>query len=377
MANMIRSFRSKMILLLGLSMLLSGAITFLLYKALQFYYISQVKFENPLTSLRYFIRDIGDINFFLLFFIPLSILFFFLLTKPYATYFKEISSGIHHLASGDFKNRVPISSNDEFGDIAKDINLASEKLQESVERGDFAESSKDQLVLNLAHDLRTPLTSVLGYLDFILRDDQLTREQIRHYTTIAFTKSQRLEKLIDELFEITRMNYGMLTIEKKPIDLSELLIQLNEELFPVFEKNHLMTRLNVAPHLNLWADGELLARVFENLLTNAIRYGGDGQFVDINGYLDAEDVVVQVVNYGDPIHPEELPHIFDIFYTGDQSRTHQGGSTGLGLFITKNIVSQHKGTVSAESSLIRTLFEVRIPQQSSSKEPPIQSKSII
>ena len=121
--------------------------------------------------------------------------------------------------------------------------MASEKLQKAVERGDFAESSKDQLVLNLAHDLRTPLTSVLGYLDFILEDDQLASEQIKHYTTIAFTKSQRLEKLIDELFEITRMNYGMLTIEKKAIDLSELLIQLNEELYPVFEKNHLIARL--------------------------------------------------------------------------------------------------------------------------------------
>lgn len=362
MAKMLRSFRSKMIMLLGLSMVISATITFILYKVLQLYY-STLKFENPLTSIRYFVRNIGDVNSFLIIFIPLAILFFFFLTKPYATYFREISNGIHHLANGDFKSRVHISSNDEFGDIAKDMNLASEKLQEAVERGDFAENSKDQLVLNLAHDLRTPLTSVLGYLDFILKDDHLTAEQIRHYTGIAFTKSQRLEKLIDELFEITRMNYGMLTIKKRQVNLSELLIQLNEELYPAFEKNDLIARLNVAPHLNIGGDGELLARVFENLLTNAIRYGNDGQFVDINGYLDAEDVVVQVINYGNPIHPEELPHLFDMFYTGDQARTHQEGSTGLGLFITKNIVVQHNGTVSVQSSLIRTLFEVRLPQE--------------
>lgn len=373
MAKMIRSFRSKMIVLLGVSMLLSGTITYVFYKALQLYYHSLVKFENPLTTIRYFMRNIGDINFFLLIFIPLSILFFFILTKPYATYFDEISNGIHHLANGDFKSQVHISSNDEFGDIATDINLASEKLQKAVERGDFAESSKDQLVLNLAHDLRTPLTSVLGYLDFILQDEQLPIEQIRHYTTIAFTKSQRLEKLIDELFEITRMSYGMLPIEKKPIDLRELLIQLNEELYPVFEKNHLVARLNVTPHLNIRGDGELLARVFGNLLTNAIRYGNDGQFVDVNGYLDAKDVVIQVINYGDRIPSEELPHIFDMFYTGDQARTHQGGSTGLGLFIAKNIVVQHSGTVSVQSNLIRTLFEVRLPQEYSLKEPSIKS----
>ncbi|BBH20054.1 vancomycin resistance histidine kinase VanS [Paenibacillus baekrokdamisoli] len=304
----------------------------------------------------------------MLIFIPLAILFFFLLTKPYETYFNKISNGIHDLASGEFTSRVQISSKDEFGDIATDINLASEKLREAVERGDFAESSKDQLVLNLAHDLRTPLTSVLGYLDFILQDNHLTVEQIRHYAGIAFNKSQRLEKLIDELFEITRMNYGMLTIEREPIDLTELLNQLNEELYPVFEKNHLIARMNVTPRLHIWGDGELLARVFENLLTNAIRYGSDGKFVDINGYLDEEEVVIQVVNYGDHILPEELPHLFEMFYTGDKARTDQGGGTGLGLFITKNIVMQHNGTVSAQSNLIRTIFEVRLPQESTSKE---------
>jgi two-component system sensor histidine kinase VanS len=366
MAKMIRSFRFKMIQFFGLSMLFSATITYMLYKALQFYYYT-TKLENPMTKIRFFIRDIGEVNFFLLIFIPLSILFFFLFTKRYAAYFNEISSGINQLANGDFNSRIRVPSKDEFGDIARDINLASEKLQKALERGDFAENSKEQLVLNLAHDLRTPLTSVLGYLDFILQDDQLTAEQIKHYTGIAFTKSQRLEKLIDELFEITRMNYGKLTIEKKPIDLSELLIQLNEELFPAFEKNNLVTRLNVSPHLIVWGDGEQLARVFENLLTNAIRYGDDGQFIDIHCNLEKEDAVVQVNNYGSYNPPEELPHIFDMFFTGDQARTHREGSTGLGLSIAKNIVAQHQGTISAQSSLISTLFEVRFPQKMASE----------
>ena len=117
----------------------------------------------------------------------------------------------------------------------------------------------------------------------------------------------------------------------------------------------------MTPHLNIWGDGELLARVFENLLTNANRYGKDGQFVDINGHLDAGEVVVQVINYGDCIPQEELPHLFEMFYTGDQARTHQEGSTGLGLFIAKNIVEQHNGTISVQSNVIRTLFEVRLP----------------
>ncbi|BBH24076.1 two-component sensor histidine kinase [Paenibacillus baekrokdamisoli] len=366
MAKMIRSFRFKIVKLFGLSMLFSASVTYLLYKALQLYYYTTL-FENPLTKVRYFMRNIGDINFFLIIFIPLSFCFFYLLTKRYADYFREISIGINQLANGDFNSRIHIPSNDEFGDIAQDINLASEKLQQALERGNYAENSKEQLVLNLAHDLRTPLTSVLGYLDFILQDDQLSAERIKHYTNIAYTKSQRLEKLIDELFEITRMNYGKLNIEKKQIDLSELLIQLNEELYPAFEKNSLATRLNVTPHLMVWGDGELLARVFENLLTNAIRYGKDGQYIDINCHTDAEEVVIQVVNYGGCIPPEELPHIFDMFFTGDQARTHREGSTGLGLSIAKNIVVQHQGAISAQSSVIYTLFEVRLPQTIVSK----------
>ena len=364
MDKVVRSFRSRMVLLFGLSMFLSGTITYIIFKGLQWFYHTWVQWGDPLAQLRLFMGSIGDINFFLLLFIPLSILFFYLLTKPYTAYFNEISNGIHNLARGDFKQRVHIRSNDEFSTIAHDINLASEKLEEAVLRGDFSESSKDQLVVNLAHDLRTPLTSVIGYLDLILKDEKLTKDQTKHYLTIAFTKSQRLERLIDELFEITRMNYGMLHIEKRPLNVCDLLYQLKEEMYPVFEKNELIARINILPALFILGDGELLARVFENLLTNASRYGVDGQYVEINGFIDGGEVVVQVVNYGDCIPPNEIPHIFDMFYTGDKARTHQDDSTGLGLFIAKNIVEQHNGSISVESSLIETVFEVRLPQES-------------
>ncbi|WP_090999184.1 HAMP domain-containing sensor histidine kinase [Paenibacillus sp. OK003] len=358
--NKRRSFRTTMILLLGLSMLASGAITFGVYKVMQYYYTG-VRAEDQLAEYRHFMRSIGDIYFFLILFIPLAILFFFWFTKPYVTYFKNISTGIRQLASGDFQHRVQISTKDELGAIAEDINLASLKLREAVERGDFAESSKDQLVVNLAHDLRTPLTSVLGYLDLLMKDDQLTEEQVRHFTAIAFTKSQRLEKLIDDLFEITRMNYGMLPIEKKRLDLSELLRQMNEELYPVFEKNRLVTRLHIDSELTISGDGEVLARVFENLLINAARHGTDGLYVDIYGHRDAGQVIIQIMNYGGHIHPDDLPHIFDMYYTGDRARTPQEGGTGLGLFIAKNIVEQHDGSISAQSDIVRTVFEVRLP----------------
>jgi len=361
MVNRSRSFRFNMILLFGLSTLCSGTITYIIYKFLQFYYHT-TKMEDPLTKYRNMIRDIGDVNFFLLLFIPLSFYFFYLFTKRYSHYFREISRGIHQLANGEFNNHISIQSNDEFEQIARDIRQASEKLQQAMERGDYAENSKEQLVLNLAHDLRTPLTSVLGYLDYILRGDGLTDDQVKHYTSIAYTKSRRLEKLIDELFEITRMNYGKLTMDKQSIDLSELLVQLNEEVYPALESNNLATRLHVTPHVTIQGDGEQLMRVFENLLTNAIRYGKEGQYVDIHCRVEGEVAVVQVMNYGHCIPAEQLPFIFDMFYTGDKARTERKDGTGIGLFIAKNIVEQHRGTITAQSDAIRTVFEVRFPQ---------------
>lgn len=133
------------------------------------------------------------------------------------------------------------------------------------------------------------------------------------------------------------------------------------------EKNQLDVRLNIKPHLFINGDGNLLARVFENLVTNAVRYGNKGQFVDMNGYSEDGDVVVQIVNYGDIILEEALPYLFDMFYTGDKARIVQKNSTGLGLFIAKNIVEQHNGKISAQSDEIRTIFEVGLPKEENSK----------
>ncbi|WP_411267664.1 sensor histidine kinase [Bacillus cereus] len=117
----------------------------------------------------------------------------------------------------------------------------------------------------------------------------------------------------------------------------------------------------MAPHLPMHGDGKLLARVFENLLTNAVRYGYDGQFVDMNGYVDNGEVVVQIMNYGDSIPEEDLPYLFDMFYTGDKARTENRGGTGLGLFIAKNIVEQLTVRFLLRQC-IRTIFEVRLPK---------------
>lgn len=355
------SFRTKMLGAFALSMLISAGITYFIYLMMRQYYRNNVYLGDPLAGIRKWIGLIGDLNVFLILFIPLSIIIFYMLTKPYVRHFHKISQGIHHLANSDFSRKVELHTNDELQLIAEDINRAAEKLQEALRRGDFAERSKDQLVMNLAHDLRTPLTSVIGYLDYILQHDELEQEKTKHYTTIAYTKSKRLESLIEQLFEITRMNYGQLSLNVTVIDLTELLSQLVEELYPLLEKYNLSGRLDMPDKLFVEADGELLARVFENLLSNAARYGGDGQFVDISAAVHEGEAAITVRNYGTIIEEHELQHIFDIFYRGDQARLQQNESTGLGLFIAKNIVEQHGGHISVSSDVTSTSFTVTLP----------------
>lgn len=345
----------------GVSLLLSGVVTWCVFLSLRWYYRKYVKWEDSLASIRLFMREIGEINVFLLLFIPLAFVIFFLLTKKYTAYFQQISQGIHHLANGDFTHQVILDKEDEFGEIATDINRASSMLQAAIARGDFSESSKNELVVNLAHDLRTPLTSVLGYLHLLQSDHHLTPKQQQHYLHIAHTKAERLERLIDTLFEVTRLNYGLLPLKKTTFDVGHLLLQLADEMYPIVEQAHLTIRTAINDPLLVHADGELLARVFENLLTNACRYGVDGQFIDITTQQHAETVEIAIINYGAVITERDLPHLFDMYYTADQARTTVENSSGIGLFIAKNIIEQHDGTIDVSSTIKETRFTIQLP----------------
>jgi len=363
MGNFFKSFRARIVVLFGVSMVISGGITYIIFNILRWYYARTALYGGDLYNIRQQIRNIGDIYFVLLVFIPLAVIIFYYLTKPYSTYFRIISNGINELSLGNFQHIVSPLSNDEFQGIAQDINLASKKLQEAIEKGEFTESSKDQLVINLAHDLRTPLTSIIGYLDIILNDRNLSEDQKLHFLKISYTKSQRLEKLIEELFEVTKVNYGVLPLNKSQINSTDLILQLVDEMYPIFEGYGVDARVNLTEAMPIFGDGNLLARVFENLIVNAARYGADGLFVDIYGFKQNGEAVFQITNYGSVIPQEDLPYLFDMFYRGDKARTHQKEGNGLGLFIAKNIVEQHGGVIIVKSNVQSTIFEVRLPME--------------
>lgn len=225
-----------------------------------------------------------------------------------------------------------------------------------------AERTKNELITNVAHDLRTPLTSIIGYLEILSsKSSPLPPEMQKKYIDIAYSKSKRLEKLIEDLFGFTKLNYGKISMQVAEVDIIKLLGQLLEESYPNFSNKGLSYELqsNVSAKI-ISADGNLLARLFDNLINNAIKYGAEGKRVLVKVHASKEMVQVSVTNYGYVIPPEELPLIFDKFYRVEQSRSTHTGGTGLGLAIVKNIVDMHGGDITVKSDLNGTVFTVTL-----------------
>lgn len=291
------------------------------------------------------------------------LVFWFLQRKSFA-YIGALSAAMRNMAEGDLRAAVHIEGDDEFSEMGANLNRLGEELQSLMEREREAEKSKSELVTNIAHDLRTPLTSIVGYLDILrTKRDILDAETAVHYTEIAYEKSKKLEKLINELFGFTKLSGGKLVMHVRTLDLVQLLAQLLEEFYPSFSKAGLHYELIAdRESLSLEGDPELLARVFENLIGNAIKYGAEGKQLRVFLNTAEQFVTVRVVNYGKVIPAEELPHVFDRFYRVEQSRNTKTGGTGLGLTIAKNIVEMHRGEISVTSDLTGTAFIVRLPR---------------
>jgi len=282
------------------------------------------------------------------------------LSRKLAEYLERMTEGLQAVASGRLEYRIEVDRS--YGDlaiIAESINAMAEQLDRSIRDERHAEKTKNDLITGVSHDLRTPLTSILGFLEVIEQDRYKDEVELRHYVNIAYEKSRSLKKLIDDLFEYTRIGGGM-PLACTSLDLTGLLRQLAEEFVPSLEKASMSCRL-IAPEepLVIEADGNLLVRAFENLMSNAISHGNASPYVDIEIERRDDVAAIRVVNYGDPIPAGDLPFIFDRFYRGDRSRT--SGGTGLGLAIVKSIAEVHGGRVSARSDRSRTAFEIALP----------------
>ena len=286
---------------------------------------------------------------------------FLLLQEKSAAYISHISDAIERISDGDLNTQVEVVGDDEFSSMASNLNKMVEDIRRLMDKERESERTKNELITNVAHDLRTPLTSIIGYLELLSGPVVLPPEMQKEYIDIAYSKAKRLEKLIEDLFGFTKMNYGKLAMHVSKVDIVKLLGQLLEESYPNFANKGLSYELQSnVPAKIITADGNLLARLFDNLIGNAIKYGAEGKRILVKVMADTDEVQVSVTNYGYVIPAEELPLIFDKFYRVEQSRSTHTGGTGLGLAIVKNIVDMHGGTITVKSDLNGTVFTVTL-----------------
>ena len=241
------------------------------------------------------------------------------------------------------------------------LNAAREQALRDARAVRDAEQRKNDLVVYLAHDLKTPLTSVIGYLTLLRDEPQISPELRARYTGVALEKAERLEDLINEFFDITRFNLSHIELERRPTDLTRMLQQVVSEFQPILAEKGLSCRLDLPERLIGDCDPDKLARVFDNLLRNACHYSFSDTEVTVSGQARGDQAVLAFANQGPDIPPEKLSRIFEQFFRLDTARSSASGGAGLGLAIAKEIVELHGGTIAARSVHGQITFTVTLP----------------
>lgn len=307
-------------------------------------------------------RTMLDLGLILIFALILFTILFLMVSYDTIQYIKEIIIGIERMKNGDMETGIRVDGEDELAVIANSINEMRMQIARENETKKLAEQTKDELITNVAHDLRTPLTSIIGYLDLVRREDFLTPAQQKKYIGIVYDKAKSLETLIKDLFDYTRYDKDKMKIHRNYLDLNQFMEQLIDEFYPSFTEKGLVCKKEITKEeLSIYGDGELLARAIGNLISNAIKYGADGKMVEIYTSRSKDKAVISIVNYGRIIPKEDIGKIFDKFYRVESSRSLKTGGTGLGLAIAKNIVGLHDGIISAQSDTDGTIFKIELP----------------
>lgn len=292
-----------------------------------------------------------------IFFLLLLLAFYAALARM-TRYFNEVSMGMDQLVAASDRE---ITLSPEMDFMAAKLNKIKSILEKREWEAKEAEQRKNDLVVYLAHDIKTPLTSVIGYLSLLDEAPDMPQAQKAKYVGITLEKAYRLEQLIDEFFAITRFNLQAIVLNKERINLLFMLQQMADEFYPMLTPQGKQVAVKVPDGLTIWGDADKLARVFNNILKNAIAYSYDDSIIDISAVQQGGDVVIIFSNQGNPIPLPKMDMIFEKFYRLDSSRSSNTGGAGLGLAIAKEIVSAHRGTITAESNQKYTVFTVTLP----------------
>jgi len=344
------------VLLTGLIFLMS----LIIWKAFLFFIVSD---NSTLTMYIYKFRLLLNVDLIKnIFAISIFLFSFHMVSKNKIIYFLEISNQVKDMSNGNFKARIPVNPKLSLGGFAKNINTIMSKFNDAILEERKSEQTKRDLITNISHDLRTPLTSIIGYLELVDSDKYKDELTLRHYTNIAYLKSKRLKFLIDDLFELTTLNNYGLKLSKENINLIELLNQITLENRLNFRKANMECRLYFPDEkIFIFGDVNKLVRAFENLLTNCIKHSKSSPFIDIYVHKNVDKVILKFINYGEPIPAIDIPFIFERFYRVEKSRSEESGGSGLGLAIAKNIIELHDGNITVESSIQETSFNITFP----------------
>lgn len=274
-------------------------------------------------------------------------------------YFNEVNEGIDAL-DGESPGAIQLSP--ELEDSEEKLNAIRLAMEQRKLETQMAEQKRNDLIIYLAHDLKTPLASVIGYLNLLHDETRISEELREKYLLVSLTKAERLEDLINEFFEISRYNLTKITLQYSRVSLKRLLEMLLYEFQPMMKEKELTCELHVKKDVMLKCDADKIQRVFDNLMKNALLYSYEGTEISIF-IVECEDKVkLQFENHGDTIPADKLERIFEQFYRLDVARSTSTGGAGLGLAIAKEIVELHQGTLTARSENERTVFEVVLPK---------------
>lgn len=356
-----KSFKSVLMRKILFRCFIAAIVSGVLLLAAVFLFVVLVQMLNlqfePIQSLLSFLGD----NFYEIMIISYLIILCFIIYyywRKIAGYMEEIVEQSKALISPD---ENPIRLSPLLQQVEDRMNSIKQKALKNERRAREEAQRKNDLIVYLAHDIKTPLTSVIGYLSLLDEAKDMPPEQKDKYVGVTLEKAYRLDRLIDQFFDITRFNLQYISINKAKINLSLMLNQMADEFYPMLSSQKKTAVVNVPDDLILWGDADKLSRVFNNILKNAIAYSYENCAIEIEAFYQGNNVVILFANQGDIIPKKKLDMIFEKFFRLDASRSSHTGGAGLGLAIAKEIVDAHGGAIAVESNVEKTVFSVTLP----------------
>lgn len=305
----------------------------------------------------------------LLVLIDIGVLWWRLMRRYHLYQLDHIIGELHYIAQGHLEHRIPFRVNGNQQHVITSVNALVDTITQAMQEERASEKSKDELITNVSHDLRTPLTSIIGYLGLIEDHQYQSEEDIVKYSHIAYDKAKQMKNLVEDLFEYTKVQQHGAPVNLMTVDLGQLLEQVGASFELEADKKGIAINVSCEPTpLSITADPEKLGRLFSNLVANALKYGHGASYIHLTAKQLGEKVVITVADDGEKIPAESVKHLFERFYRVESSRNKATGGTGLGLAIVQSIVELHHGSVTARSDDQETAFVVTLPVKQVQKE---------